>query len=121
VAGRSSVAGASGDPPVLPSTAVPHDGQNRASLGTVAPQEGQTPSVTRPKIYPAAVSGRRSRVGRWFERVALGAIMGAVAFVVERRLMKTLNRKGEASDATLKAGELELAPTPEQVDQQTDR
>jgi hypothetical protein len=53
--------------------------------------------------------------------VALGAIMGAVAFVVERRLMKALNRKGEASDATMKAGELELAPTPEQVDQQTDR
>jgi hypothetical protein len=82
-----------------------------------------TASVSsRSRRYPAPVRGRRrSRAGRWFERVALGAIMGAVALVVERRLMKALNRKGEASDATMKAGELELAPTPEQVDQQTDR
>jgi hypothetical protein len=49
--------------------------------------------------------------------VALGAIMGAVVLVVERRLMKALHRKDEASEPTANAGELELAPTPEQVDQ----
>jgi hypothetical protein len=73
---------------------------------------------SRSRTYPASVRGRRrSRAGRWFERVALGAIMGAVVLVVERRLMKALHRKDEASEPTANAGELELAPTPEQVDQ----
>ena len=60
---------------------------------------------------------RRSRVGRWFERIALGAIMGAVAFVAERRLMKAMRRRGEEPKAT--AGEsVELSTAaPEQIDQ----
>ena len=38
---------------------------------------------------------RRTRRGRWLERLALGTIMSVVAFVVERRLMRTLRRRGE--------------------------
>jgi hypothetical protein len=56
-------------------------------------------------------------MGRWFERIALGAIMGAVAFVAERRLMKAMRRRGEEPKTT--AGEtVELSTAaPEQVDQ----
>jgi HAMP domain-containing protein len=50
------------------------------------------------------------------ERVALGAIMGAVAFVVERRLLKAIRRKGDTERRT-DSGKLELAVTAEQVDQ----
>lgn len=57
-------------------------------------------------------------MGRWFERVALGAIMGAVAFVAERRLMKVIRRRGQrppgSSDETV---ELSTA-RPQQVDEQ---
>lgn len=60
---------------------------------------------------------RRSRVGRWFERIALGAIMGAVALVAERRLMKAMRRRGEEPRGS--SGEsVELSTAaPEQVDQ----
>jgi hypothetical protein len=34
-------------------------------------------------------------VGRWVERVALGAVMGAVAFVAERRLLKVIRRRNQ--------------------------
>ena len=56
-------------------------------------------------------------MGRWFERIALGAIMGAVAFVAERRLMKAMRRRGEEPRGT--PGEtVELSTAaPEQVDQ----
>jgi hypothetical protein len=66
---------------------------------------------------PAVGTRRRSRVGRWFERIALGAIMGAVAFVAERRLMKAMRRRGEEPRGT--PGEtVELSTAaPEQVDQ----
>jgi HAMP domain-containing protein len=68
-------------------------------------------------VYPAAVAERRrSTVGKWVERVALGAIMGAVAFVVERRLLKAIRRKGDTERRT-DSGKLELAVTAEQVDQ----
>ncbi|HEX2025509.1 MAG TPA: hypothetical protein VHH92_03845, partial [Actinomycetota bacterium] len=67
--------------------------------------------------YPAAVARRRrSRLARWFERVALGAIMGGVAFVVERRLMKAIRRRG-TEGAPPGGGEAELTTAPEQVDQ----
>jgi hypothetical protein len=57
-------------------------------------------------------------VGRWFERAALGALMTAVAFVAERRLMKVLRRRDETAEPETNQG-LELA-TSEQVDQQPD-
>jgi hypothetical protein len=44
------------------------------------------------------MAGRR-RFRIWAERVALGAIMSAVAFVVERRLLKLLRRRGETVPA----------------------
>jgi hypothetical protein len=53
--------------------------------------------------------------------MALGAIMGGVAWVVERRLVKALHRRGETAEPRPRSGELELAATPEQVDQQPHR
>ena len=38
---------------------------------------------------------RRSRAAVWLERVSLGALMSVVAFVVERRLLKVIRRRGE--------------------------
>jgi hypothetical protein len=55
-------------------------------------------------------------MGKWFERVALGAIMGAVAFVAERRLMKAMHKRGEEPRKTRRT--VELSPArPEQVDE----
>lgn len=55
------------------------------------------------------------------ERVALGAIMTAVAFVVERRLMKVLRRRGQeasrSGDRPADREDVELTVSPEQVDQ----
>jgi hypothetical protein len=73
-----------------------------------------------PTGYPAAVAGkRRSRAGRWVERLALGTIMGAVAFVVERRLIKALGRRGDETTAPETSEELTTAP--KQVDKQPQR
>lgn len=67
--------------------------------------------------YPSAVARRRrSRLGLWFERVALGAIMGGVALVVERRLVKAIRRRGDQREAN-RGRDAELATAPEQVDQ----
>lgn len=60
---------------------------------------------------------RRSRVGRWFERIALGAIMGAVALVAERRLMKAMRRRGEEPRGTSRETVELSTAAPEQVDQ----
>lgn len=40
---------------------------------------------------------RRNRFGRTFERVALGAVMGAIALVLERRLLRAVRGRGDAS------------------------
>jgi hypothetical protein len=67
--------------------------------------------------YPSAVAGRRrSRLGLWFERLALGAIMGGVALVVERRLQKAIRRRGDQREGN-RGRDAELATAPEQVDQ----
>jgi hypothetical protein len=57
------------------------------------------------------------------ERAALGAIMRAVAFVVERRLLKALHGRGDetAAPATDLGGDAELTTAPKQVDQQPQR
>jgi hypothetical protein len=49
--------------------------------------------------------------------------MGAVAFVVERRLLKALHRRGDetAAPATHPGGDAELTTAPKQVDQQPQR
>jgi hypothetical protein len=66
------------------------------------------------------MSGGRPRkpqggFSRWFERVALSAIMGVVAFVVERRLSKALRRRGEEGAASEE--DVQLTVAPEQVDE----
>jgi flagellar biosynthesis/type III secretory pathway M-ring protein FliF/YscJ len=69
----------------------------------------------------------QTRFGRWFERVALGAVMGAVAFVVERRLVKVIKRRGREEEEARPASkqgdrqDLELTPGSKQVDDQTAR
>lgn len=61
------------------------------------------------------VAGRR-RIRTWMERVALGAIMGAVAFVVERRLLKALRRRGQAEPGVPSTGRgAELSASPEDI------
>lgn len=60
----------------------------------------------------------QGRISRAFERVALGAIMSVVAFVLERRLLKALRRRGEKPDRTVPR-DVELSAAPENVDEQT--
>ena len=69
------------------------------------------------RYAPAVAGRRRRRVGRWFERVALGVIMGAVAFVAERRLMKAMRRRGEQPRKTREETVELSTAAPEQVDQ----
>jgi hypothetical protein len=63
----------------------------------------------------------QGKLGRWFERAALGAIMGAVAWLVERRMMKVLKRRGEEPPTGAARPRAELSATPEQVGEQADR
>jgi hypothetical protein len=58
----------------------------------------------------------RSNAVTWAERAALGAIMGVVAFVVERRLLKALRRRGASAPASTPRG-AELTAAPQNVDQ----
>lgn len=58
----------------------------------------------------------RRRFGRTFERVALGAVMGAIAFVLERRLLKAVRGRGDTS-STRDRGDVDLAVSPKDVDQ----
>jgi hypothetical protein len=60
-------------------------------------------------------------VARWFERAALGAIMGTVAFVVERRLMKLIRKRGDQTQESDRSKTAELEPATEQVEQQPQR
>jgi hypothetical protein len=57
-------------------------------------------------------------VGRWFERVALGAIMGTVVFVVERRLMKLIRKRDDQPPGPDRSSTVELGPATKQVEQQ---
>lgn len=64
-------------------------------------------------------------MSRTLERVALGAIMSVVAFVVERRLMKVIRKRGEDGAETPESGrrppgrnDVTLTATPQQVDQE---
>jgi hypothetical protein len=60
-------------------------------------------------------------VARWFERAALGAIMGTVAFVVERRLMKLIRKRGDQPQGSEQSKTVELGPATEKVEQQAHR
>ncbi len=62
------------------------------------------------------MAGRRRRITTWMERATLGAIMGVVAFVVERRLRKAIRRRGEASPPRTPTADAELSAAPENVD-----
>jgi hypothetical protein len=81
-------------------------------------------SVARIRTLPhVSRDGRRrrqSKVGRWIERVALGAVMGAVAFVVERRLLKVIRRRSrdETAGREPALGGPELTLAAEQVHNQ---
>jgi flagellar biosynthesis/type III secretory pathway M-ring protein FliF/YscJ len=61
-------------------------------------------------------------VARWIERLALGAVMGAVAFIAERRLVKAIRRRDQKADQAprRRSGrhDLELALPSEEVDDQ---
>ncbi len=50
------------------------------------------------------------------ERAALGAIMGIVAFVVERRLLKAIRRRGETTERPPPPHGAELSSAPQDVD-----
>ena len=62
---------------------------------------------------------RHSRAFRWFERVALGAVMGGIAFVLERRLLRSRGR-GRPVPKEDPEG-LELAVPAQDVDDQAGR
>lgn len=57
-------------------------------------------------------------MGRWVERVALGAIMGTVVFVVERRLTKLIRKRDAQPQEADRSRTVELGPATEQVEQQ---
>jgi hypothetical protein len=60
-------------------------------------------------------NGSKKRpVRRFLERTVLAAMMGVVAFVVERRLLKAIRAKGAASGAANGTGG--LAATPQDID-----
>jgi hypothetical protein len=61
------------------------------------------------------VGERRRRATIWLERAALGAIMTVVAVVVERRLLKSIRRRGEEPRPAT-ANEAELSAAPQDVD-----
>ena len=62
----------------------------------------------------------QGRISRWFERVALGVIMSVVAFILERRLLKALRRRGEEPERKI-SRDVELSAAPENVDDQSSR
>jgi hypothetical protein len=67
-----------------------------------------------------ACIGKRRRVRRLIERVVLGAVMSAAAFVIERRLLKAVRARGER-DRRGNRGTGGLAASPEEVEQEPER
>jgi hypothetical protein len=62
-------------------------------------------------------SGSMKRpVRRFLERTVLAAMMGVVAFVLERRLLKAVRARGAANGGANGTGG--LAATPQQIDDQ---
>lgn len=107
---------------------VPHPGQNREPGGIGAPHCPHVWATVTHRRYTLPFVGRdgrrrpQGRLGRWLERIALGAVMGAVAFVAERRLLKVIRRRGQAGDVTTRPSsgrhDVELALPTEEVDHQ---
>jgi hypothetical protein len=73
---------------------------------------------------------RKRRVRAWFARVVLGMMMGVVAFVVERRLLRAIKRGGKRGSlddlmkppATAEREGQDLSsPVKQQVDHQAER
>lgn len=108
-------------------------GNTAAGIGAfqhLQSQLGHARTVASPPVRPPrtgysdlVAGGRRirkpqGRVGRWFERVALGAIMGTVVFVVERRLTKRIRKRDDPPQGADRSRTVELGPATEQVEQQ---
>lgn len=75
------------------------------------------PSVGKPGRSGRTGRARsKRRVRRFLERFVLGGIMSAVAFVVERQLLKAIRKKGETQAARDREGG--LAATPHEIDHQ---
>jgi hypothetical protein len=73
-----------------------------------------------PRAYAHRVRRRKrqTRAFRWFERAALGAVMGGIAFVLERRLLRS---RGKGKAPKEDPSDLELAVPAQDVDDQTGR
>lgn len=67
-----------------------------------------------------APRAKRRRVRRVVERVVLGGVMSAAAFVIERRLLKAVRTKGER-DRSRNGASGGLTAAPKEVDQQPER
>ena len=61
---------------------------------------------------------KRRPVRRFLERFLLGALMSGVAFVLERRLLKAVRRRGEAKQRPLTDRRGGLAAAPHEVEDQ---
>jgi hypothetical protein len=67
-----------------------------------------------------APRAKRRRVRRVLERVVLGGVMSAAAFVIERRLLKAVRSKGER-DRSRNGASGGLTAGPQEVEQQPER
>jgi hypothetical protein len=67
-----------------------------------------------------ASRAKSRRVRKVLERVVLGGVMSAAAFVIERRLLKAVRAKGERDHLRDQAAG-GLTAAPKEVDQQPER
>jgi hypothetical protein len=67
-----------------------------------------------------APRAKQRRVRRVLERVVLGGVMSAAAFVIERRLLKAVRAKGERDHLRDQAAG-GLTAAPKEVEQQPER
>lgn len=63
---------------------------------------------------------RRTKIARAAERIALGAVMGAVAFVLERRLLRAIRGRGESPHHRDRS-DVDLSVASKDVDDQSGR
>ncbi|MGH2545487.1 MAG: serine/threonine-protein kinase [Actinomycetota bacterium] len=105
------------DPTRRPTTATAYAQMIRLASGWVGPPHSQVARMC--ATEEGAMGERGRRFTTWMERAALGAIMGVVAFVVERRLRKAIRRRGEGPPETPRTApttDAELSAAPQDVD-----
>ena len=56
---------------------------------------------------------RRRRIALRFERFVLGTVMGGIAFVIERKLLKAIKEKGEGPPTKAKPRKGTFTPGPD--------